>query len=75
MPLYLVPRTSPSCAIGICGRCRVKMYLSELKSDPNIPGMRVCKECADNYDPYRLAARAPDSLDVSNPRPDEKLDG
>jgi len=74
MSLFLPVKTRPNASPGICGRCRKKMYLSELKSDPNIPGLRVCRECADEYDPYRLPAREPDNLVVANPRPDEKLD-
>ena len=70
---FLPVRTSPSCAIGICGRCRKKMYLSELKSDPNVPGLRVCCECADVYDPYRLAPREVENISVNHPRTDEEL--
>lgn len=70
---FLPVRTSPSCAIGICGRCRKKMYLSELKSDPNVPGLRVCSECADAFDPYRLAPREVENISVNYPRTDEDL--
>ena len=73
MPLFLPPRTSPTASIGICARCGMKNYSSELKADPNIPGLHVCKGCADEYDPYRLAARQPEDISVKNPQPDEKL--
>lgn len=74
MSLYLPVKLSPNAAIAICGRCRKKKYLSELKSDPNIPGLRVCRECVDEYDPYRLPARQPEEIAVANPRPEEPLD-
>jgi len=50
------------------------MYLSELKSDPNVPGLRVCRDCSDVLDPYRKATRQPDNIAVQNPRVDEPLD-
>jgi len=70
---FLPVRTSPNAAIAICGRCRKKMYLSDLRSDPNVPGLRVCRECTDVYDPYRKAPRQPDNIVLNNPRPDETL--
>lgn len=71
--MYLPPKTSPSCAIGICGRCAKKMYLNELKSDPNVPGLRVCKDCADVFDPERLPPRDVENIAVNHPRTDEDL--
>ena len=50
------------------------MYLSELKSDPNVPGLRVCRDCSDSLDPYRKAPRQPENIAVQNPRVDEPLD-
>ena len=73
MPKFLPVKTSPSCAVGICGRCRTKKYLDELKADPNVPGLRVCKGCADLYDPYRLAPREVENIAVNHPRTDEEL--
>jgi len=70
---FLPVKTSPNAAIAICGRCRKKMYLSDLRSDPNIPGLRVCRECSDVYDPYRKAPRQPDDIVLKNPRADETL--
>ena len=70
---FLPVKTSPNAAIATCGRCRKKMYLSDLRSDPNIPGLRVCRECSDVFDPYRKAPRQPDDIILKNPRLDESL--
>lgn len=53
----------------------MKRPLTELIADPNAPGVRVCRDrgCADELDPYRLPARAPDRITVQYPRPDEPL--
>lgn len=74
MSLFLPVRLYPNAAIGICGRCHKKAHLSELKSDPNIPGLRVHAHCADELDPYRKGQRQPETLIVANPRPDEPLE-
>lgn len=65
--------SSGKIAIAICGRCSFKMKYTELSSDPNVPGLQVCKECRDNIDPYRLAPRQPDSYLLQKPRPDTNL--
>ena len=61
-------------AIAICGRCSCKMPYLKLSSDPNYPGLRVCKGCKDQLDPYKLAPRQPDSYVLQYPRPDLPLD-
>jgi len=38
--------------------------------DPNFPGMRVCKDDLDNYDPWRLPARQTENIALRFPRPD-----
>jgi hypothetical protein len=44
---------------------------SAMRSDPNFPGLQVCNEgCADNFDPYRLAARKTERITIRFPRPD-----
>lgn len=73
MSLFLPPRTSPNAAIAICGRCRMKKYATDLKSDPNVPGLRVCSGCADVLDPYRMAPRQPENIVINYPRLDEPL--
>ena len=75
MPVFLDTRGKSTLGIGICGRCSRKMSLDELYSDPNYPGLRVCKEDLDEYDPYRLPARQPEVIALRYPRPDTPLDG
>ena len=73
MSIFLPVKTHPNASIGICGRCRKKAYLSDLRSDPNVPGLRVHAECADVLDPYRKAQRQVENIAATNPRPDEPL--
>jgi hypothetical protein len=75
MPIYLNTRGRTTLGIGICGRCSRKFPLDELYSDPNYPGLRVCKADIDDYDPYRLPARQPEVIALRYPRPDTPLDG
>ena len=62
MSVFLDPSGQPTYGIAICGRCSRKMLLSELAPDPNYPGLMVCEEDRDQYDPYRLAPRRPDQI-------------
>jgi hypothetical protein len=73
MSRYLDPTGQPTYGIGICGRCSRKMFLSELMSDPNSPGLMVCAEDRDDYDPYRLAPRAEDQIVLPFTRPDTAI--
>lgn len=73
MPLFLDTRGKSSLGIGICGRCSRKFPLDELMSDPNYPGLRVCKEDLDQFDPWRLPAPPADNLVLDYPRPDTPL--
>jgi len=41
--------------------------------DPNFPGMRVCKEDLDNFDPWRLPARQTENISLRFPRPDVNI--
>lgn len=70
MSIFLDPRGKSTYGIGICGRCSRKFSLDELMSDPNFPGLRVCKDDIDQFDPYRLAARQPERVTLDFPRPD-----
>lgn len=70
---FLDPTGQPTYGIGICGRCSRKMFLSELAPDPNFPGLMVCEADRDQYDPYRLAPRAPDKIVLPFVRPDTQL--
>ncbi len=56
--------------IAICARCSRKFKLAELSSDPNSPGLMVCAEDLDDYDPYRLAPRKEDQIVLPFTRPD-----
>lgn len=73
MPRYLDTRGNPTLGIGICQRCWCKFPLHELVPDPNAPGMRVCLEDRDNYDPYRLPPKRPDRINLPFTRPDTPL--
>ena len=73
MPIYLDTRGRSTLGIGICGRCSRKFSLDELYSDPNFPGLRVCKDDMDDYDPYRLPARQPENIALRFARPDTPI--
>lgn len=49
------------------------MSLDDLSSDPNYPGLYVCAEDKDQFDPYRLAARQPEKISLPYPRPDTNI--
>lgn len=75
MPLYLDTLGEACVAVAICDRCRMKVKIGHLVSDPNSPGLRVCHDtCRDRLDPYRLAARKTEDITVRYPRPDEPLE-
>lgn len=73
MSIWLDTRGRSTLGIGLCARCSRKMSLDELFSDPNSPGLRVCREDLDNLDPYRLPARQPDQITLPFVRPDVLL--
>lgn len=73
MSIYLDTRGKSTLGIGICGRCSRKFPLDELQSDPNYPGLRVCKDDMDEYDPYRLPARQPEVTALRFARPDTPI--
>lgn len=73
MSIYLDTRGRSTLGIGLCARCSRKFSLDELFSDPNSPGLRVCREDLDNLDPYRLPPRQPDNITLPFVRPDLPL--
>jgi hypothetical protein len=73
MSIFLDPRGKSTFGIGICARCSRKMSLEDLESDPNYPGLYVCAEDKDQFDPYRLAARQPERINLFHPRPDTNI--
>lgn len=70
MPVYLDTRGNSVLSVGICDRCSRKFAYTELMPDPNFPGMRVCKEDLDNFDPWRLPALQTENIALRFPRPD-----
>jgi hypothetical protein len=73
MSIWLDTRGRSTLGIGLCARCSRKMSLDELFSDPNSPGLRVCREDLDELDPYRLPPRQPDNITLPFVRPDSPL--
>jgi len=74
MPRFLDTLGNSDIAIAICDRCRMKRAHSVMRSDPNFPGLSVCNEgCADEMDPYRLAARKTEKITIRFPRPDADI--
>lgn len=73
MPMFLDTRGNSTLGIGICSRCSRKFPLHELQSDPNFPGLRVCRVDADQFDPYRLPARQTENITLPFLRTDTPL--
>lgn len=73
MPVYLDTRGNSVLSVAICDRCNRKFAYTELMPDPNFPGMRVCKEDLDNFDPWRLPARQTENIALRFPRPDVSI--
>jgi len=73
MSIWLDTRGLSTLGIGLCDRCSRKMSLTQLMSDPNSPGLRVCREDLDQLDPYRLPPRQPDQITLPFVRPDTPL--
>jgi len=70
MPIYIDTRGNSVLSVAICDRCNRKMAYVDLMPDPNFPGMRVCKEDLDQFDPWRLPAIQPENITLRHPRPD-----
>lgn len=73
MAIWLNPRGRSTYGIGICARCSRKMSIEDLFSDPNAPGLKVCKDDLDELDPYRLPARQTERINLPFARPDVPL--
>lgn len=74
MSIFLNTEGLASLAIGVCDRCKMKRAFVRLGRDPNFPGLRVCNEgCQDQFDPYRLAARQTERINLRFARPDVSL--
>ena len=70
MPVYIDTRGNSVLSVAICDRCSRKFAYVDLMPDPNFPGMRVCKEDLDNFDPWRLPALQTENIALRFPRPD-----
>ena len=70
MPVYLDTRGNSVLSVAVCDRCNRKMAYIDLFPDPNFPGMRVCKEDLDQFDPWRLPAIQTENIALRFPRPD-----
>lgn len=73
MPVFLDTRGRTKLAIAICGRCGQKFPYDDLREDPNFPGLYVCPDDLDQFDPYRLPARQTENITLEHPRPDIPL--
>ncbi len=73
MPKFLNTFGNAVLAIGICDRCRFKFPLTKLRKDPDDPGLRVCADCRDELDPYKLPAKSADRVAIRYARPDTPL--
>ena len=74
MSIFLDPTGRSTYGIGLCGRCSIKMSIEDLYSDPNSPGLMVCKNDLDELDPYRLPARQTEIITLKFTRPDVPLE-
>jgi hypothetical protein len=74
MPIFLDTTGKTSLAIAVCDRCKMKRAYVDLRPDGNSPGLRVCGEgCWDTLDPYRLAARKTERINLRFARPDTNI--
>jgi hypothetical protein len=73
MPVYLDTRGNSVLSVAVCDRCNRKFAYVDLMPDPNFPGMRVCKDDLDNFDPWRLPALQTENIALRFPRPDVSI--
>ena len=73
MAIFIDPTGRSTYGIGVCARCWQKFSLEDLYSDPNSPGLKVCLNDLDDYDPYRLPARRTEDITLPFYRPDVDL--
>lgn len=70
MSYWYDPSGHSTFGIGLCARCPGKFSLDDLFDDPNHPGLKVCVDCMDQLDPYRLPPREADPITLPFTRPD-----
>lgn len=73
MSVYLDTRGNSVLSVAVCDRCNRKFAYVDLMPDPNFPGMRVCKDDLDQYDPWRLPALQTENIALRFPRPDVSI--
>jgi hypothetical protein len=73
MSVYLDTRGNSVLSVAICDRCSRKFAYVDLMPDPNFPGMRVCKDDLDKFDPWRLPAIQTENIALRFPRPDVSI--
>jgi hypothetical protein len=73
MPKFLDTSDEPTYGIAICARCSKKFPLRMLAPDPNSPGLMVCADDRDDYDPYHMPPKQPDRIDLPFRRPDTPM--
>jgi hypothetical protein len=73
MGAYLDTRGLAVISVGICARCSLKFPSVDLMPDPNSPGLMVCREDLDDFDPYRLPPRETEDITLLFVRPDVDL--
>jgi len=74
MPKFLNTLGNNVLSVFVCDRCHMKRPYSDMRSDGNIPAIKVCSEsCSDSLDPYRLPARQPEKISIRFPRPDADI--
>lgn len=69
----MVGFASGQTAIAICDRCKLTLPYQALRRDGDNPGLRVCRDCNDRRDPYKLPARQLEPICMRYPRPDTDI--
>lgn len=70
---FVDPRDLNVTALAVCDRCKHIYAWDDLKPDGDRPGLRVCRTCWDEKDPYKLAPRRTEKVSVDHARPNVDL--
>jgi hypothetical protein len=57
-------------AVGMCGRCGMKVPYREMVSDGQFPGLRVHRSCRDKKHPVEKPFVAAEGIALHHPAPD-----
>ena len=74
MAIFLNPRGRQSYGIGLCDRCKRKFFLDELSPDRDNPGLMVCVEDNDEYDPWKLPPRRVETIHLPFVRGETRIE-